>query len=184
MESSSIGLLTSSSGLASSPRHLRRRRCSQVMPRRARKRYLCSLLDDDRAFHIGVELAEIVEGTGLIEGLAVAIARVERSRLEHATILGSGGVGDGIAVGPGHGRANRDLDRVRDVGEVLDIDQRGLRHSLGVVAGRGAVRRFLRGAGEFLDEVDTDVGLFALFAENRYTRVPRIVQLTKSDNER
>src|SRR5215216_2640543 len=74
----------------------------------ARKRSPRRLLDDDRALHIGVELAEIVECTGLIEGPAVAIARVERSRLERLTILGGSGVGDGIAVSPGHGGADRD----------------------------------------------------------------------------
>src|ERR687898_71226 len=112
------------------------------MTRRARTRYPRRLLDDDGALHIGVELAEVVECTGLIEDLAVAIAWVERSRLEHLTILGGRGVGSRVAVGPGHRRADRDFDRVRDVGKALDIDHRGIRNGLGVAAGRRAVRRF------------------------------------------
>src|SRR5215213_3951502 len=134
MGSSSNRLLSSLSRPASSPQRILRRRCSTSMPGRAPKRYPCRLLDDDCALHIGVELAEIVECTGLIEGLAVAIARVERSRLERLTILGGSGVGDGIAVGPGHGRADRDFDRVWNVGKVLDIDHRGLGRWLGVIA--------------------------------------------------
>src|SRR5215213_3219653 len=114
------------------------------MPRRARKRSLCRLLDDDRALHIGVELTEIVECAGLVEGLAVAITWVERSRLERLTVPGGRRVWHRVIVGPGHCRADRDLERVRDVGKILDIDRRGIHYGLGVVAGRGAVRRFPR----------------------------------------
>ena len=77
------------------------------MTRRARTRYPCRLLDDDGALHIGVELAEVVECTGLIEGLAVAIAWLSvpdwsTSRSWAVAVWGA------VAVGPGHRRADRD----------------------------------------------------------------------------
>src|SRR5438874_819302 len=72
-----------------------------------------SLLDDDRALHIRMELAEVVEGAGLGEGEAEGFARVDLAGLEAAAAGLAHRVRRLIVVGPGHRRADRDLQLAR-----------------------------------------------------------------------
>ncbi len=78
-------------------------------------------MNDDFADHIGVRLAEIIEGAGFGEGEVKTLPGVQRAAVKRFVVAGNG-VYDGVLVYPGDGDPDGDVKRRRDVLEIRNQD--------------------------------------------------------------
>src|SRR5215207_6463979 len=139
------------------------------------------LFDDDRAFHVGMELAEVVERPGRVECLGERFAWGDGARLQRLTIEAGRRVGSRVVIRPGHAAADGNGNLGWVEGKILDRDGKGFRGRVSAFscAWRGLLCRFGAGAaraGRF-DEVDGYPRLVTFRAEPGDTGMPGVVQL-------
>src|SRR5215216_7588191 len=142
-------------------------------------RFRMPLLDDDRALHVGVELAEVIERPGRVEGLRERCAWGDGARLQHCAILTGGGVRNGVVIRPGDAAADRNGNLGWVEGKVLNLDGKGFSGHVTSCIGRarrGLLSRFRTSAtgARGLGEIDGYPGLVPIRAEPGDTGVSGI----------
>src|SRR5512135_169866 len=82
---------------------------------------LSTLLDDDLARHLGVDGAPVGVSARLDEDMRELLVGIQSLRVEDLGLAGARHrVRHVVVIGPGHLRAGRDGQRVRDIFEIVD----------------------------------------------------------------